>query len=51
MNDDNPYRFVEAREEEDSADAPGVGRAPKARRHFRQMRMAAEHELFERGKW
>jgi hypothetical protein len=40
-----------ASDKEDSADAPGMGRAPKARRHFRQMREAAEQELSERGRW
>src|SRR3954471_7785451 len=38
-----------AREHELSANAPGLGRNPKARRHFRQMRDAAEDELARRG--
>jgi len=33
---------------EDEADAPGPGRAPKARRLFRQMRVAAEAEIARR---
>ncbi|TSE15727.1 hypothetical protein B1A87_007275 [Arthrobacter sp. KBS0703] len=37
-----------ASDHEDSADAPGTGRAPKARRHFRLMRVAAEQELARR---
>lgn len=37
-----------ASDHEDAADAPGTGRAPKARRHFRQMRVAAERELVKR---
>jgi hypothetical protein len=38
-----------ASEHELSANAPGLGRNPKARRHFRQMRDAAEKELARRG--
>src|SRR5437764_14613241 len=38
-----------ASEHEHSANAPGLGRNPKARRHFRQMRDAAEKELARRG--
>lgn len=37
-----------AQEEESSADQRGMGRNPKARRHFRQMRVAAEEELARR---
>ena len=37
-----------ASDHEDAADAPGLGRAPKARRHFRLMRTAAEQELARR---
>ncbi|MGO4453758.1 hypothetical protein [Arthrobacter sp. RAF14] len=33
---------------EDEADAPGPGRAPKARRLFRQMRVAAQDEIARR---
>ena len=38
-----------AHEHEINSDRPGMGRNPKARRHFRQMRVAAENELSERG--
>jgi len=37
-----------AGDKEDHADAPGAGRNPKARRHFRQMRVAAEAEVARR---
>ncbi|MFF2317383.1 hypothetical protein ACFVTE_14045 [Arthrobacter sp. NPDC058097] len=37
-----------ASDREDAADAPGTGRAPKATRHFRLMRVAAEQELAKR---
>ena len=37
-----------ASDHEDSADAPGAGRARKARRQFRQMRVAAKQELTRR---
>jgi hypothetical protein len=37
-----------ASDHEDAADASGPGRAPKARRHFRLMRVAAEQELARR---
>lgn len=40
-----------ASDQEDAADAPGTGRAPKARRHFRLMRVAAEQELARRRQW
>ena len=38
-----------AAERESDADRPGMGRNPKARRHFRLMRQAAEEELDRRG--
>jgi hypothetical protein len=38
-----------ASDHEDSADVHGIGRNPKARRHFRMMRVAAEQELANRG--
>jgi hypothetical protein len=37
-----------ASDHERAADAPGTGRAAKARRHFRLMRVAAEQELTSR---
>lgn len=37
-----------ASDREDAADVPGTGRAPKARRHFTMMRVAAEQELARR---
>jgi hypothetical protein len=40
-----------ASDHEDAADAPGTGRAPKARRHFRLMRVATEQELARRRQW
>lgn len=41
------HRWARLREEE--SDRPGMGRNPKARRMFRQMRQAAEERLEERG--
>jgi hypothetical protein len=38
-----------ASEHEASADAPGLGRNPKGRRHFRKLRQAATEELDRRG--
>lgn len=38
-----------AKQHEQSANQPGMGRSPKARRHFRLMRVAAEDELARRG--
>lgn len=38
-----------ARRKEVSADAPGLGRNPKARRKFRLQRELAETELIRRG--
>ena len=38
-----------AKERGQESDAPGMGRNPKARRMFRQMRRAAEERLDERG--
>ena len=38
-----------ARQREEESDRPGMGRNPKARRMFRQMRQAAEERLEERG--
>jgi hypothetical protein len=40
-------RWAAAREEH--ADRPGMGRNPKARRRFRQFKLAAEDELERRG--
>jgi hypothetical protein len=40
-------RWAAAREED--ADRPGMGRNPKARRRFRQFKLAAEDELDRRG--
>ncbi|MHA7305692.1 hypothetical protein ACX80E_10665 [Arthrobacter sp. TMN-49] len=37
-----------ASDKEDDADLPGSGRNPKARRHFRMMRVAAEQERANR---
>ena len=41
--------FSWARLKENSAAAPGMGRNPKARRHYRLMRVAAQEELARRG--
>lgn len=41
------HRWAKQREQE--SDRPGMGRNPKARRMFRQMRQAAEERLEERG--
>lgn len=38
-----------AKEREQESDRPVMGRNPKARRMFRQMRQAAEERLDERG--
>lgn len=38
-----------ATEREQDSGRPGMGRNPKARRMFRQMRQAAEQQLDERG--
>ena len=38
-----------AEQQERSSDAPGMGRNPRARRQFRQMRDAADSELDRRG--
>jgi hypothetical protein len=38
-----------AHQRERDADRPGQGRNPKARRFYRQMRVAAEEHLDERG--
>ena len=41
------HRWAKGREQE--SDRAGMGRNPKARRMFRQMRQAAEERLEERG--
>lgn len=38
-----------AEQQQRSSDAPGMGRNPRARRQFRQMRDAADAELDRRG--
>jgi hypothetical protein len=38
-----------AQQREGDSDRPGQGRNPKARRMYRQMRVAAEEELDKRG--
>ena len=38
-----------AEQQQRSSDAPGMGRNPRARRQFRQMRDAADFELDRRG--
>lgn len=38
-----------AEQQQKSSDAPGMGRNPRARRQFRQMRDAADSELDRRG--
>lgn len=38
-----------AKEREQESDRPGMGRNPKARRMFRQMRPAAEEQLDQQG--
>lgn len=38
-----------AEQHQASSDAPGMGRNPRARRQFRQMRDAADAELDQRG--
>lgn len=41
------HRWAKQREQE--SDRPGMGRNPKARRMFRQMRQAARERLDQRG--